>query len=400
VSTFGTWLAFDAFPLVAILVLDASPAQVSALAATGLAVGAVLAVPLGPWVERRRRRPVMVAMDLVRFAALLSVPVAYAVGRLTFMQLVVVAVVAAAADITFKAASGAYLKSLVAPDQLLVANGRFESTAWTATALAPPLGGAAIGVLGPMTTVVANAASFVLSALGIRAISGSEAPAARGGAALRAGDVLEGWRTILRHPALRPLFVNTVLVNALILATAPLLAVLMLGRLGFAPWQYALAFGVPCLGGLVGSRLARPLARRFGPDRVLRVAGTLRVCPSICLALVGPGARGLVLVLVSQCCLVTAIGVFNPLLATRRLQLTPDDRVARVLSAWSVTSSAAVAAATALWGVVAGVAGLRPAIAAAGVLLLATPLLLWRCDGSQAQAVANVPSPISGGLHL
>ena len=67
--------------------LHAGPAEVSALAAAGLAVGAAVAVPLGPWVEFRRKRPVMIAMDLVRFAALMSVPAAFALGRLTFAQL-------------------------------------------------------------------------------------------------------------------------------------------------------------------------------------------------------------------------------------------------------------------------------------------------------------------------
>src|SRR3954453_18020975 len=84
VSTLGTWLAFDAFPLIAILVLHSGPAQVSLLAAAGLAVGAALAVPLGPWVEFRRKRPVMIAMDVTRFAALMSIPAAFALGRLSF----------------------------------------------------------------------------------------------------------------------------------------------------------------------------------------------------------------------------------------------------------------------------------------------------------------------------
>ena len=92
--------------------------------------------------EFRRKRPVMVAMDLVRFAALLSIPVAYALGRLTFVQLVVVSVIVGAAKNAFRAASGAYVKELVAPEDLLVANGRFESTTWSATAVGPPLGGA------------------------------------------------------------------------------------------------------------------------------------------------------------------------------------------------------------------------------------------------------------------
>src|SRR3954469_24547017 len=202
VSTLGTWLAFDAFPLIAILVLHASPGEVSALAAAGLAVGAAVAVPLGPWVEFRRKRPVMIATDLIRFAALMTVPAAYALGRLSFTQLLIVAVVVAAGDIAFKAASGGTVKALVAPDALLVANGRLESTTWTATMLGPPLGGAAIGLLGPVTTVVANAVSFLLSALGIGAIGGGEPRPVRAAASRwRAGDLLEGWRYILAHPA-------------------------------------------------------------------------------------------------------------------------------------------------------------------------------------------------------
>lgn len=398
VSTFGTWLAFDAFTLIAILVLHAGPAEVSALAAAGLAAGAAVAVPLGPWVELRHKRPVMIGMDLVRFAALISVPLAFALGRLSFAQLLLVAVVVAAADIGFRAASGAYVKALVPARQLLIANGRFESTTWTATALGPPIGGAAIGLFGPLVTVVANAVSFLLSALGIRAIGGSEAPpaarvdgVARTGAddaphafapartaGARRADLLAGWRFILTDPVLRPLFFNQVLVAGLILATAPLIAVLMLGRLGFAPWEYALAFGLPCIGGLVGARLARRAVARFGERAVLRVGGALRACWSLPLAFIPAGIGGLALVIAVQFGLVTCMGVFNPVFATYRLRRTPDDRVARTLSAWTITSKVTIAILTALWGVLAAVVGVRPAIALAGAALLLTPLLLPR----------------------
>ena len=394
VSAYGTWLGFGAFPLIAILVLHSGPTQVAALAAAGRAVGALVAVPLGPWVEFRRKRPVMVAMDLTRFAALISVPAAYALGRLGFAQLLVVSVVVAAATIAFNAASGAYLKTLVPPEDLLVANSRFESTTWTSTVVGPPLGGAAIGMFGPVTTVVADAVSYLLSALGIRAIGGTEPRPARSGAPrLRAADLLEGWRHILTHPALRPLFFNAIVVNGLILASEPLLAVLLLGRLGFAPWQYGLAFALPCVGGLVGSRLARRLVARFGPHTVLRTAGALRACWPVGLAFVRPGVPGMVIVIAVQLGLVTCCGVFNPVMATRRLECTDPDRVARTLSAWSVSSSAAIAALTALWGLLAAVTGPRTAIALAGVLLLATPLLLPR------RAAAPRGAPAGAGVE-
>ncbi len=377
VSAYGTGFGFGAFPLIAIVVLHAGPAGVSVLAAAGRAVGAVVAVPLGPWVEFRRKRPVMVAMDLTRFAAVLSVPATFAFGLLSFAQLLVVSVVVAAADIAFKAASGACLKALVRPADLLVANGRLESTTWTATTLGPPLGGAAIGLFGPVTTVVADAVSYLLSAVGIRAIGGGEPRPVRT-VAPQAGDLLDGWRHIMTHPALRPLFYNTILVNGLIMATAPPLAVLMLGRLGFAPWQYGLAFGAPCVGGLLGARSAHRLVGRFGRDRVLRTAGTLRACWPLGLAFVRPSTEGLVLVIAVQFGLVTCMGVFNPVFATYRLDHTDTGRVARTLSAWSVSSSATIAALTALWGLLATLTDARTAIAVAGLLILATPLLLPR----------------------
>ncbi|MFF9360366.1 MFS transporter [Streptomyces griseoluteus] len=379
VSAAGTWLAFDAFALIALRVLHAGPAQVALLASAGPAVGAVLAVPLGPWMEFRRKRPVMIMADLVRCAALLAVPAAHFLGVLGFGQLLLVSMVVAAADLTFTAASGAHLKGLVPRAGLLTATSRFESTTWTATVLGPPLGGAAVGLFGPVVTVAANALSFLLSALGIRAIKGTEtAPARppRDPARPRTADLLDGWRHLLSSPELRPLFLNTVLVNGLIMAQAPLLAVLMLGPLGFAPWSYGLAFAVPCLGGLLGSRLARPLAARYGRRRVLLTSGVLRGCWPVGLAFVRSGVPGLVLVMVVELCLITCAGVFTPVLAAERLERTPDDRVARTLSAWSVSTKAGTAALTALWGLLASLTGPRTAIAAAGVLLLATAPML------------------------
>ncbi|MFC8763432.1 MFS transporter [Streptomyces sp. NPDC057193] len=378
-SALGTWLAFGAFPLIAVQVLHAGPAEVAALASAGAAVGAAVAVPLGPWVEFRRKRPVLITMDLARFAALLTIPAAYALGALTSLQLLLVSVVVAASDITFRAASGAYLKALLPAEDLLAAQARFESTAWTTTIVGPPLGGAAIGLLGPVSTVLADAVSHLLSALGIRAAGGREPrPEHRGTTRLRPGDLLDGWRFILADAVLRPLFLNSAVFNGLVLAVQPLLAVLMLGRLGFAPWQYGLAFAAPSIGGLLGARLARPLVTRFGQHRVLVVAGTLRALWPVGLAFPGPGTGGLLLVMGVELGLIFCCGVFNPVHATCRLQRTATERVARTLSAWTVTTKLSAAVLTAAWGVLGGLLGPRTAIGLAGVLLLATPALLPR----------------------
>ena len=379
VSAYGSGLGFGAFPLIAVLVLRASSAQVSALSAVGPAVGALIAVPLGPWAEFHRKRPAMIAMDLARFAVMMTVPLAYALGRLSFVQLLIVSAVVAAAKIAFNAASGAYLKALVQPADLLVANARFESTTWSSTAVGPPLGGAAIGLFGPVTTVVADALSYLFSALGISAIRGREEyPHRTGRSRVRAGELLDGWRHILTHPGLRALYLNSLLVNGLIMASEPLLAVLLLRQLGFPPWQYGLAFAAPCVGGLIGSRLARRVVSRYGQHRVFRVVGTLRVVWLIGLAFVRPGIAGLATVIAVELAIIICMSLYSPVLATYRLEHTPKDRLARTLSAWSISSSAAIAVCTALGGALADATSPRAALAVVGLLILASPLLLPR----------------------
>ena len=391
VSSLGTGLAFGAFPIVVILVLHGGSGEVAALAAVGQAVGAAVAIPLAPWIEFRRKRPVMVAMDLTRCAALLTVPLVFVLGHVTFAQLLIVTVFVEAAEITFKAASGACMKALVRPEDLLSANAWFESTNWTSIVLGPPLGGLLISAFGPVTTVVADAVSFLLSACGIRAIGGTEpkpvraanSAAAAADAAkpsgLRVSELFEGWRFILRSPTLRPLFFNSVMVNGLIMATEPLLAVLMLGRLGFAPWQYGLAFSVPCIGGLIASRFARRIGARYGQRRVILVAGAVRAIWSIGLVAMRPGVGGLAIIMFVELGLIVSCGIFNPVYATYRLQQTPNDRVSRVLSAWSVSSNLSIAVLTALDGVIAQFTTPLTGIGAAGLCILASPFLLpWK----------------------
>jgi MFS family permease len=379
VSAYGSGLGFGAFPLIAVLALHASPAEVSALSAVGPAVGALIAVPLAPWVEFRRKRPVMIAMDLSRFAVMATVPVAYAFGWLSFVQLLVVSAVVAAAKIAFNAASGAYLKALVRPEDLLVANARFESTNWSSIAVGPPLGGAAIGIFGPVITVVADALSYLLSALGITAIRGrEEAPQRTGQSRVRAGALLDGWRHILGHPGLRALYLNNMFVAGLIMATEPLLAVLLLRQLGFPPWQYGLAFAAPCVGGLIGSRLARRVVARYGQHRVFRTVGTLRAIWLIGLAFIRPGVVGLVTVIAVELAIIISMSLYTPVLATYRLEHTPKHRIARTLSAWSIGQQASIAIFTALGGLLADVTSPRTALTVAGLLILASPLLLPR----------------------
>jgi len=377
VSTYGTWIAFGAFPLIAVRVLHSPAFAVSLLGAAGLAVAAIVAVPFGPWVEHQAKRPVMIAMDLIRFLAMASVPIAYLLGLLSYGQLLVVSVICGTASIAFTAASGAYLKHLVKKDHLLVANGRFEGTSWVATAAGPPIGGALIVLLGPVTTVAADAFSYLLSALGVFRIRGGDVATPRDPATrVRATDLLNGWRFILQDSVLRRLFHNSVTVSGLIMATSPLLAVLLLGQYHFPAWQYGLAFGIPALGGFAGARLSARLVARYGRHRVMIVSGWLRSIFPLGLAFTQPGIPGLLTVIIVEGLLITCMGIFNPINATERLQRTPADHAAQVLTAWSISSKLAQAMLMVIWGILATLTSPLTAITISGILLLATPLLL------------------------
>jgi MFS family permease len=227
--------------------------------------------------------------------------------------------------------------------------------------------------------VTADALSYLFSALGITAIRGREEhPQRVGQRQARASDLLDGWRHIWTHPGLRALYLNNLLVAGLIMATEPLLAVLLLRQLGFPPWQYGLAFAVPCVGGLIGSRLARRAVARYGQHQIFRAVGTLRAIWLIGLAFVRPGVVGLATVIAVELAIIICMSLYSPVLATYRLEHTPQDRMARTLSAWSIGNSVSIAIFTGLGGLLAGATSPRTALLVAGLLILASPLLLPR----------------------
>ncbi|WP_353946874.1 MFS transporter [Streptomyces sp. HUAS MG91] len=392
VSAAGSAVGMGALPLVALLVLNSSAFQVSVLAALSAVASGVIALPLGVRIEHQYKRPVMITADLARCAVLASIPVAMAFDRLTFTQLCVVGVLQTAASVAFDAASGAHLKALVLPEQRLRANSLFETTNWISVSAGPPVGGLLIGVLGAAATIVVDALSFLGSALGIRRIRRPEpAPPARAATSHLGRDIAAGWEYLLRHPGLRPLFFNALLFGGSIMMASPLTAVLMLDDLGLAPWQYGLALGLPCLGGVLGSRLTPPLTRRFGQRRILLLSGVARTLWTVLLPLTPSGALGVCVIVAADFGLLLSAGVFNPSFTTYRMAATPDAYMSRVGTSWSVGSKTCQAGFVIAGGLVAASAGVRGALLIAGLLCMASALLLpWRRGHISA---GHVPAP-------
>jgi len=380
ISEFGTGVGFGALPLVAVLVLDVPELQVSLLAALGGLAAAALALPAGPWIEFRRKRPVMMGADLLRFVAIISVPAAMLTGRLTYTQLCVVTVLQATGTILFASASGAHLKALVGPDDRDVANGRFEATFWTVYSAGPAIGGALTSAIGVAWTITVDAVSFLLSAVGVRSLRTPEpAPPPRHSQGSRLREITAGWRHLIAHRGLRRLFLNSQLFAGSMMAAAPLLTVLMLRDLGFTPWQYGLAWGIACLGGVTGALTVGRLTSRFGRRQVLLWAGVGRALWLWVLAFLPTGVLGVVLVALVEFLALFGSGVFNPTFATYRMTETEDGLLSRVIACWSITSRTVQPVCIALGGLLATVTDLRTALLVCGVGVLASSALLpWR----------------------
>ncbi|MGW3787598.1 MFS transporter [Micromonospora chokoriensis] len=394
VSQAGSAIGAGALPLVAILLLDSSSLQISLLAVISGLASAVIVLPLGPWIEFRRKRPAMIGADLLRCAALTSVPIAAALGAVTYEQLCVVAVVQTAGTIVFSAASGAHLKHLVTVEQRVTANSRFETSQWTANSLGAPIGGVLVSWLGATASIIVDAASFLMSALGIRRLRSPEPPPpTRQPAPSRGRDVIEGWQHILHHPGLRALFINAIIFGGAITASTPIIAVFMLRDLHLAPWQYGLALGLPCLGGILGSLTAGPLTTRYGLRRVLLTTGVARTLWMGFIPLAPPGTPGLIIITLADTLLLFMAGSFNPTFAAYRMNHTSEHCLSRVLTAWSITSKLTQPIFIAAAGILAAATGPRAALTATAALTLTSAAFLpWKTTLSPHSSTADPPS--------
>jgi MFS family permease len=384
ISELGTAVSMGALPLIATVVLHAPVLQVSLLSALAGLAAAALAVPLGPWIEFPRKRPVMITADLLRFAALASIPAAAALGMLTYAQLCLVAVAQAVGVIVFQAAGGAHLKALVEPSSRADATARLEATMWTTYSAGPPLGGALISWLGATASVAVDAVTFLLSAFAVRRIRAPEPPAPVRQPAPRWRALTAGWHYILTHRDLRALWLNSLVFGGCVMATAPLIAVLMLRDLGFSPWHYGVALGVPYVGGILGALLVRPFRRRWGERPALLTFGTARALFLGTLAVAPAGTIGLVIITAGQFALLVSAGGFNPTFAAYRMAATTDDHMARVVAAWSISQRVAQPVMIAAGGVLAALTTTRAALAILAILLVTSvPLLPWRRSADQ-----------------
>jgi len=267
ISQFGSQVGQLALPLVAVLSLESSPFEVAVLGTILFAPFILFAIPAGVWVDRMPRRPILVAGDLGRFLLLATVPVAYVVDALTIWQLYAVAFGYGICTVFFDVAYQSYLPSLVARDQLVDGNSKLEISRSAAQLGGPGLGGLTVQVLTAPYAVLADAVSFLASAVFLLGIRKPEPIYEREEGAPHPSmlrEAREGLGYVLGHRHLRSIAGTTGISNFASNLAFAVFLVYAVRELGLSAAAIGILFSVGSIGSLAGALAGRRIAAKLG----------------------------------------------------------------------------------------------------------------------------------------
>ncbi|MFD8983028.1 MFS transporter [Streptomyces sp. NPDC059564] len=368
VALWGAQIGQVAVPLTAVTVLHAGAGGTSLLK-TGLALPfVILGLPVGAWLDRVRRRPVMIGADLVRAAALITVPAAAWAGCLTMTHLLAVVVIQGVATVFFDLATQSFVKD-IAPGSLLPrTNARLATITQTAVVAGPPLAGWAAGLLSAPAVLLVMAAGYLWSAGWLSALTTPEHPAGGAPRLRLLHEIGEGVAFVFRQPVLRTVVVSGSMVNIGTAGVMTLLPVLALTELGWSEGTLGVFLGAGGVGGLVGALTAVRLAERLGAGRAVLFVGIAVAPLAITIPLLERPVPG-PLAAVGWALVMLKVGFDSVLMMTFRQQVTPAGLMARVNGTMRVLFTGAVALGSATAGALATAGGVRCALGVSAACL-------------------------------
>ncbi|MCZ2813700.1 MFS transporter [Modestobacter sp. VKM Ac-2979] len=401
VSQVGTQVTLLALPVLAVSLLEATPLEMGVLTALETAAFLLIGLPAGAWVDRWRRRRVLVTADLVRAAVLATLPIAYLLDALTLGQLFVVAAATGTATVFFDVAYQSYLPALVDRDQLVDGNGKLEASRAVAQVAGPGITGVLLRVLGAPLLIAVDAASFLLSAFFIGRIQRPDTVPDRAGRRSLRTEIGEGLSFVVHQPLLRRIVACTGTSNLFSTITTTLLVLYALRRLELSESVLGLVFSAGAVGGLVGAATAARFARTVGEGRAIPLAVMVLVPFTALTPLAATGAP-LVFLTLGQFGFSWAVVVYNITQVSFRQRLCPPALLGRMNASVRFLVYGTMPLGGLLGGVLGTWLGVLPTlwIAAAGQLLaagwvVASPLLRMRDlpDGPDTPAgeVTTVP---------
>lgn len=373
-------VASFALPVTALLLLDASPLTMSLIFVCSRAGFLLVGLPAGVWIDRWRKKPVLISADVAYMVAFGSVPVAYFLDVLTLAQLFVVALVVSLAAVFFDVAHSSVLPYVLSRRRVSDGNARLQSSETAIQAVSPSVAGVVTqSVAAPLLYCFA-AVGHLVSLMVLRRIH-PENDIARGRGGDKAGrrfrhEIADGVRVLLRQPLLRLLLNQAALNNVGAGIILSMLPVFLLKEIGVPTWLYGLLTTLGALAGFTTSLFAPKLRRCFGEIRMTLVFSALAPFAVLAAPLAGVFRQAAVpLIALAQVLIGVAIVGRAVSTAGLRARVTPDEYLGRVTAAYSVAIQGATPLGALIGGLIAGLWSTSAALWA-GAVAMAVPLIL------------------------
>jgi MFS family permease len=368
ISQFGDRITELALPLIAVVILDASPSQVGLLTAA-VWLPYFISLFVGSWVDhQQKKRRLLVAADLARAGVLISLPLAYAFDVVTLAQLFVVALLTGLGEVFFNTAYPTVFVNLVPREAYIDANSKFSTTRSASFIAGPAVGGLLIEILTAPVAVLVDAVSFLASAFLIGRIPMTERELDLDETASLWRRSIEGMRFLLRHRFLRSTLACASTVNFFSFVGSALLVLFASRALGLSAGLIGTAFGIGATGGVMGALIAPRLARRFGMG-VIIIIGAIIFPAALAVPVLATGPTLAKMAVLAAAEFVSGVGVmlFDVNLNSLQTSVTPDGMRSRVSGAFSTINYGVRPLGAVVGGLLGTVIGLRPTLIVAAV---------------------------------
>jgi MFS family permease len=371
ISMFGSQVDDLAIGFVAILVLDASAFEVAVLGTLAFLPFVLFTLPAGVWVDRLRRRPILIAGDFGRAALLATIPIAYVADALTLWQLYAVVFLVGVFQVFFDVAYMSYLPSLVARDQIVEGNSKLEVSRSAAQVGGPGIGGLLVEILTAPYAVLVDAVSFVASGLVLVGIRKEEDAPARNTVDGRKTslwtELKEGLRFVLGNPNLRAQAGCTATSNLFSSVAFAIFLVFAVRELDLSAGVIGLVLSVGAVGSLAGAVTARRISARFGIGPTSIAAAALFGPAVLVVALAPAGSAAIPVLVAAQLLLGFTIVVYNIVQVSYRQAICPPRLQGRMNSVMRFVVWGTIPVGTLLGGALATWIGLRETIVVGGL---------------------------------
>ena len=379
VSTFGSFITRMALPLVAILMLGSDALGVALVRSMDLIAGLLVGLVAGAWVDRLRRRPVLVWTDLGRAALLTTIPLAWLFGVLSFAQILVIALVAAALATFNYAADRAYLPSVVQREQLIGANSAITASESVSEFTGFGVSGFLVTALGGPLAIALDAVTFVVSAVLVWSIRKPEPEPDRSARTNIRAEIAEGVALVRHQPLLRAITLASMATSALWGIFGATWVIFAIEQLGLNAAAVGLIAAIGGIGSFAGAVVAARYTTRIGLGRLMVVSLLAGAIGNLLIPLAPAGAPLVAFGFLASQQLIGDAGMtaFDISEVSVRQTVTDDRQLGRVNSTIRVAMLLAQLIATLTAGVLAVAVGLRFTLFLAPLGAVIAAAIIW-----------------------